>query len=136
MTTKQWLYDNLRRDASLNWREDISAQCWQEAVAIACFNVRSFGAQRLECAIGPTTWPENYGDCPFAFTYAVARRIVRGAPDMRLAEPDSWYKAVEIAARKVVEGLTGPQMAPSTVDVGTISEYGMTQRLSVNIRCF
>ena len=29
-----------------------------------------------------------------------------------------------------------PPLAPSTVDISTISEYGLTQKLSNSIRCF
>lgn len=29
-----------------------------------------------------------------------------------------------------------PPLAPSVVDVGTVTEYGLTQKLSTPIRCF
>ena len=53
---------------------------------------------------------------------------------------DERYKVGMKAKRSILKFLTYSQpvfqLAPSVVDVGTITEYGLTQKLSTNIRCF
>lgn len=62
---KDWLYANLERDTS-----DTDA---------ARRNVEKFGPYSIIACMGPTTWPESYGQTPFDNTYLLASRTIKGA---------------------------------------------------------
>ena len=60
---KDWLYANLERDAL-----DQTA---------ARRNVDKFGPYAIIACMGPTTWPETYGQTPFDNTYLLASRTIK-----------------------------------------------------------
>lgn len=62
---KDWLYSNLERDTL------------DEGAARR--NLDKFGPYQIIAMMGPTTWPESYGQTPFDNTYLLASRTIKGA---------------------------------------------------------
>lgn len=66
--TKEWLLNNLERDGSREGREARVAR-----------NIEKLGgAAATLAALGPISWPENYGDSPFEHTWEAARVLTKG----------------------------------------------------------
>lgn len=59
--------------ALCHFRRDHSGKTLAEAPV---YNLRKYGAQAVKDILGPTCWPENYGQSPFDTSYLVASTIV------------------------------------------------------------
>lgn len=60
---KDWLYNNLERDTL------------DEGAARR--NLDKHGPYAIIACMGPTTWPETYGQTPFDNTYLLASRTIK-----------------------------------------------------------
>jgi hypothetical protein len=70
-------------------------------------------------------------------TVGELREAPRGEPDDTASDAQASLAAKAIAeCLGVMLDTPKPALAPSTVDVSTIKEYGLTQKLSAPIRCF
>jgi hypothetical protein len=70
----------LKQYALETFRRDHSGKTYAEA---PIHNLRVFGAQHIHETIGPTSWPENFGQSPFDTSYSVACTIVNRDEDRK-----------------------------------------------------
>jgi hypothetical protein len=95
---KDWLYENLQREGCAVHRDDIVVAehpLWREIIEAAAQNCAKHGPKFLDELISPMSFSEFFGDCPWRYTYLLARFLSRGEDYSHF---DRWTrKAIRLA---------------------------------------